>query len=84
MNTEEKEKYRDITWSVDFRIYVDGYEVHFSELSESEQERLGKERSMCTSCTRTDHLVFQAGIILRPALKGTEHLNLMRTFCFRQ
>ena len=40
MNTEEKEKYRDITWSVDFRIYVDGYEVHFSELSESEQEEI--------------------------------------------
>lgn len=40
MNTEEKEKYRDITWSVDFFICVDGYEVHFSELSESEQEEI--------------------------------------------
>ena len=46
--------------------------------------KVGKERSICTSCTSTDHLVFQACIILRPALKGTEHLNLMRTFCFRQ
>lgn len=40
MNTEEKEKYRDITWSVDFFICVDGYEVHFSELSASEQEEI--------------------------------------------
>ena len=31
---------RDITWSVDFCVFVNGYEVHFSELTEDEQEKI--------------------------------------------
>jgi hypothetical protein len=31
---------RDINWSVDFRVYVDGYEVHFSDLTENEQNEI--------------------------------------------
>ena len=34
----EMEEERDITWSVDFFVCVNGYEVHFSELTETEQE----------------------------------------------
>ena len=34
------EEYRDITWSVDFTVCVNGYEVHFSELTESEQQKI--------------------------------------------
>jgi hypothetical protein len=34
------EEVRDITWSVDFCIYVNGYEVHFSELTDSEQQKI--------------------------------------------
>lgn len=29
---------RDITWSVDFSICVNGCEVHFSDLTETEQD----------------------------------------------
>lgn len=32
------EEQRDITWSVDFCVCVNGYEVHFSDLTEEEQE----------------------------------------------
>ena len=35
-----EEETRDITWSVDFCVYVNGYEVHFSELTEEEQEKI--------------------------------------------
>ena len=31
---------RDITWSVDFCVCVDGYEVHFSDLTENEQNKI--------------------------------------------
>lgn len=31
---------RDISWSVDFCVYVNGCEVHFSELTEDEQEKI--------------------------------------------
>jgi hypothetical protein len=31
---------RDITWSVDFCVCVNGCEVHFSELTEDEQEKI--------------------------------------------
>jgi hypothetical protein len=34
------EEVRDITWSVDFCICVNGYEVHFSELTEIEQQEI--------------------------------------------
>ena len=34
------EEQRDITWSVDFCVYVNGYEVHFSDLTEVEQEEI--------------------------------------------
>jgi hypothetical protein len=34
------EEVRDITWSVDFCICVNGYEVHFSELTESEKQEI--------------------------------------------
>lgn len=34
------EEERDITWSVDFCVYVNGYPVHFSELTEVEQEKI--------------------------------------------
>ena len=32
------EEVRDITWSVDFCIMLNDYEIHFSELTETEQE----------------------------------------------
>ena len=31
---------RDINWSVDFCVSLNGYEVHFSELTEAEKERI--------------------------------------------
>lgn len=31
---------RDITWSVDFCVCINGDEVHFSELTEEEQEKI--------------------------------------------
>jgi hypothetical protein len=31
---------RDIVWSVDFCIMLNGYEIHFSELTEAEQEKI--------------------------------------------
>ena len=43
-----------------------------------------KETYMCISCMRTDQLAFQVTIMSRHVWKGTEHLNLMRKFCFRQ
>ena len=39
------EEVRDITWSVDFTICVNGEEVHFSELTESEKQEILEEIS---------------------------------------
>ena len=39
------EEVRDITWSVDFCVCVNGYEVHFSELTESEKQEILEEIS---------------------------------------
>ena len=38
MNTEEE--YRDINWSVDFCVSINGCEKHFSALTDSEKEMI--------------------------------------------